>query len=929
MFCRFHLKYIVIILLIFSNLKLSSVPLADKEINNKSPFFEFKNNFEKCIDNDSKSEESSNSWYQRWLWNNQYNFDLFGNEAKQDYSINQNNSKYHIDHNLSDINWVPVGPLVLPPTYEPRSCYGLGRINCVAFHPTDSNTLYIGTPGGGVWKTINGGKTWKPLTDNLSTLAVSSIAVDPKNPDIVYFASGDVDTGYLSDGNAQGVFKSIDGGITWKQTDLVKDSKFQNSLLRKIIINPVNTSFLLAAGKRGIWRSDDAGDTWKFILDSVITDIELNPSNPNIVFAAMVYLNSNQGMTGVMKSTNFGATWQLLKTGMPERDEIGRLELAVTPADPKYIYALGVFVGNKDYSKWGGLHSVYLSTDEGDTWKVQSTYKTAPNFLGAYNGDSNDTRGQGTYDLVLIADPIDKNKIYAGGTNSWMSTDAGATWDITGFWIYCFGPSIHADHHYAAYNPLNKYFYWANDGGIYRTKEIKQGSKDWITDWVDRWEENIKPNAPDFKFPTKWENITDGLAISEFYRIALCRDVPYVVTGGTQDNSCFLDNQGNWVNYIANYDGMETMVDNKDPDLIYGVWQYGGLCRSSDGGKNITKRLADTIIYKLNESGNWVTPVGMDPLNSNNIYIGFRNLYGSANKGDTWQKTFNLDSFANDSSNKASISIIKNSYNSSKHLSIYKNAQWVEYPSSKSWHLEPGQFWITSDGGTTWSLTKNNLPVDSVDITSIDYDYYNPSKMWVSFNWNSYGFSTFMTTDGGKNWSNISKKNGNGIVIRTMVHQPNSLRNALYAGTNKGIYYTDDSLTEWIPFNKNLPNCIVNKLVIQYQTNEIYAGTYGRGIWKTSLLPDNVKEQKNIQSEVSISPNPSNGKFNIKFEENTLVNSDELQIIITDVTGRKVYETKKSTATEINIECDLSAGDYYIHLISNQKKFFGKLIIIK
>jgi len=899
-------------------------------------YFQIKSLYEKVISSENKNNEESNNWIKRWLWDTRLDINSDGSfrqfVTRVNPNANENKSMNGRNKTLSQTNWIPVGPEVVPKTYEPRSCYSLGRINCIAFHPSDTNIYYIGTPGGGVWKST--GKfpnRWTPLTDNLPTLAVSDIAVDPVNPDIVYFASGDIDANGMTSDNARGIYKSTDGGLNWVETSLLSAQNFNNSLLRRILINPKKTNELIAAGRRGIWKSKDAGVTWTFILDSLITSLEMNTKNPNTLYAAMGTVSNYYGSAGIIKSTDFGDTWFELNTGITPKGEISRMAIAISSADTNYIYALGVYSNTNNYGRFGGLHSFYQSTDAGNTWHVNADYTTSVNFLGVFNGDSTDVSGQGTYDLVLQADPYNRNKVYAGGTNLWMSENGGKDWDIAGFYIYCFGPCLHADHHYAAFNPLNQYLFWCNDGGVYRTKEIKSGSKDWITNWVDRYDEIAKPGAPDYKFPTVWENLTDGLAITEFYRIGLCKNTSGVVVGGSQDNSCYYNNSGDWVNYIANYDGMDAMIDHYNPKIIYGVWQNGGLCKSVDGGKNITKRMADTLM-NLGERGNWVTPIGMDPINSNTIYIGFRNFWKSTNGGFFWEKAFNIDSCENDSSNKSSITIVKNSYNNSKYLSIFKESTWAYFSGSNQWFRVPGELWISKDGGNSWSLSIKGLPLDSMNIISIDYDYYNPEIMWAGVYSNYNNINLYKSIDGGKSWSDISKPIQSGILIKTIVHQPNSLTNAVYAGTNHGVYYTDDILEQWVRFSDNLPNAIIDELEIDKNSGELYAGTYGRGIWKTNLLPDDVKDEKIINPNLSIFPNPSDGNFSIVLLSENINITGNINIKILDVTGRRVFEDKANindNSYNFELKTGLESGVYFIQILIDGKSYSGKIVVKK
>ncbi|MBM2816923.1 MAG: hypothetical protein HW421_3685 [Ignavibacteria bacterium] len=931
----FILKILIqtIFLIVIMSLNIHAQPNKPSNTSIEPGYFMIKDNYEKILKSKVDSYGENNNWIHRWLWNNRMDFYPDGRfiRVSQEELLTQGKTLGKKDnHILSQYNWIPVGPINIPPSYEPRSCYSMGRVNCIAFHPTNPDIFWIGTPGGGIWKTVNSGKSWIPLSDKLSTLAISYIAVDPKNPDILYAATGDFDTGGMSDANAQGVFKSSDGGLTWGATSLLGESTFKSSLLKKIIINPQNTAQLITAGKRGIWKSTDEGITWKSVCDSTIMDLEMNPKEPNILYNAFSQIWGTR-ISGIMKSTDFGDSWIELNSGLPRNGEVSRIDLAVSPVDPEYLYAICV------NSRTNGFHSFYSSTDAGNSWIRKAIMDSTNNMLGAWGADSTDIGGQGSYDLVLLPDPVNKNKLYSGGVNIWISDNGGSDWDIASFWIYSFGVSIHADHHFAAYNQLDKKFYWCNDGGVYRTKEILPGSKTWIRDWIDKHNENTKPGVPDFKFPTVWENLSDGLAITEFYRMSLCKNTPNVLAAGSQDNSCYYYSSGDWLNYIPNYDGMETMIAHDNPKVFYGVWQFGGLCKTTDGGKTLSVRLADTISNK--ERGAWITPTAMDPFNSETIFIGFKNLWRSKNGGYFWERMNYFDSLAPLSNNKGSLTIVKVSPVNAGCLSIFKEIFWYR-DSTQTWKPSPGELWITEDSCKTWKKSTNGLPVDSINIISLVYDNQDPKKIWAATYTYINKINTYLTTDGGDSWKDISKPVPPGILIKTIVHQPNSQRNTLYAGTNHGVYFTDDSSDKWEPFSENLPNGIINELEIQYGTNELFAATYGRGVWKTNLLPLSVEDDLPINSSFNIYPNPTKGEISINIVEPLHPTNDvktlhatSLQIItikLIDIMGRILQEKKFITETmplTLNINPNLNEGIYFIQLESGGKNYSTKLII--
>jgi hypothetical protein len=217
-----------------------------------------------------------------------------------------------------------------------------------------------------------------------------------------------------------------------------------------------------------------------------------------------------------------------------------------------------------------------------------------------------------------------------------------------------------------------------------------------------------------------------------------------------------------------------------------------------------------------------------------------------------------------------------------------------------------------------------------MNIISIDYDYNNPRKIRAAVNTWYSNINTYITTDGGETWKDISKPITGGSMIRTIVHQPNSERNILYAGTNKGVYYTDDSLDKWVLYSDNLPNCIINELEIQNSTNELFAATYGRGVWRTNALPNDVKEIETPSPAVMIYPNPTSGDFTISISSAEAVTSSNLNLNIIDVTGRIVYEEKLGTDTQTKlIKPNLNNGIYFVQLDMNGRNYSAKLVVMK
>ena len=866
--------------------------------------------------------------YDRTLWNlrSQLNPDGSILRPGQFKEINRqfNNQNKKGDAQLYGSGWVPVGPTELSIAYDTVSGHCQGRLNHIAFHPTDSNTFWVSSPNGGIWKTEDAGANWAPMDDQLPTLCMTSVAVDPNNPDVLYAATGDYDnSSWINNGKALGVFKSTDGGLNWEATGLSYLAEgFSYSYIRKIFVHPDNSDKLLAAGSRGIWVSDDGGSRWEQIIDTLaVADIEQDPSNPDVFYAATRFYSLwpgyNYSNTYILKTTDFGTSWTTLDSKIPMDGAVSRVELAIAPTDPDYVYALAVDYRDRDF------YGLYRTTDAGETWTVRADYTDNNNILGWYTGDQDDQSGQGYYDLTLLVDKNDKDKIYTGGVNLWESSDGGESWQIISLWINAFGPSIHADQHFMNYNPVDGYYYVCNDGGVFRTQEIEGVSPSWISDWIDPATENVKEGFPGLSFPTEWENLTSGLAITEFYRIGLSRDNPGYVCGGAQDNSCFYYNNSEWINYVTNYDGMEAFISHDDPEAIYGSAQYGILFRSDDGGKNQYRKLTDTIINTEGRGG-WVTPFLMDPVNSDIIYAGFKNVWRSTNRGDDWELFFNLNPVTISSLNINAMAIAPNNPD----IMLVSKPNQPYYDSTLVHEL-----WYTGDGGENWESLREGLPLDSIDVASIAISATDNNRIWLVLNSGVNGLKILTTGDYTQGWENISKDIPN-ITINKIVHQAGSENNTLYIGTNRGVYFTHDEMDLWLPLNDNLPNIDVRDLEIDYNSNKLYAGTYGRGIWMTDLLPaenyvsDLVREKPSFK----VYPNPSNGLFHIELKDSAMVynKKEDLKLEIVDIFGNSVYsEELPHQNVDMELNPDLISGKYFIKISSGIRMKVKSIVITK
>ncbi|MFK7907928.1 MAG: WD40/YVTN/BNR-like repeat-containing protein, partial [Chitinophagales bacterium] len=505
---------------------------------------------------DGRKIEKGSGWkpFKRWESFTRSRLKADGSKPAPDEVLNEYLATHKSKKSLktsstSNANWEEIGPTYLPAngTGQPN---GVGRLNGIGFHPTDANTIYVGAPQGGVWKTTDAGISWTSTTDELPTLGISSIVVDYDDPDIVYIGTGDRDA---SDAPGLGVWKSTDAGATWASSN----SGMGNRTVGMMVMHPTNSSIILAATSGGIYKTTNAGVSWTQEQSGNFKDIEYKPTDPNTVYAA--------ASGSFYRSTNAGDSWTLLNStqGIPDAY---RMVIAVTPDNPSVVYALA--------SNSGSFKAMYKSTNSGASFSTQST---TPNILD-WSTDGSGNSGQAWYDLCIAVDPNDETIVYVGGINIFKSTNSGQNWTINAHWVGSGGADdIHADQHALEYSPVNDYLYNGNDGGIYFTNN---GG----TTWTDR---------------------SSGLGIAQIYKIGQSATEKDLVINGYQDNGTAVYD-GDWRTEIGG-DGMECVIDHSDSNYQYGALYYGDVRRSTNNGFSFGT-IAANGVNGINESGAWVTP---------------------------------------------------------------------------------------------------------------------------------------------------------------------------------------------------------------------------------------------------------------------------------------------------------------------------------
>jgi photosystem II stability/assembly factor-like uncharacterized protein len=710
---------------------------------------------------DNGKKQKAHGWkqFKRWeyLWESQIDIKTGKFPDVNPLETYQKWEKTHGQNVTKSANWQVMGPNSSDGGYA-----GIGRINTIGFHPDNNNTYWIGAPAGGLWKTTDNGNTWTNLTDNNPVLGVSDILVfdDFATTNTIYIATGDRDAW---DNRSVGVLKSTDGGSTWNATDL-SYTLSQNMMVNRLLGDPSDNQTIIAATSGGVYKTIDGGTTWDNQLTSIsFKDMEYKPGDFSIMYGST-------GSGSVYKTDDNGQTWtETLSTGR------SRVELAVTPANNAIVYAI---VANYD----NGLYGIYKSTDSGDSFtQVWDGTQPYQNLLGWYNGD--DDGGQGWYDLAIAASPIDENVLLIGGVNSWKSEDGGNSWDLSGHWYGGYGgQEVHADVHMLKFRE-NGDLFQTNDGGIYiSTSSGEAGS------WIDK---------------------TNGMEISQIYKLSVSQTNDDEVIIGLQDNGTKLTWDGNWADVMGG-DGMECLIDYSNENIQYGTIYYGQIDRTLNHWQSSSDVSASS-------NGAWVTPFVIDPNNPTVLYAGYANLFKSTNRGDNWTQISNI-----------------NSSNKLRSIALSQSDPGVIYTA------DTYSIYKSINDGENWENITNGLPGSNA-ITNIAVKNDDPNTVWVTLG--GYDANAiYESTNGGESWTNISA--GLPELPATSVVQNTLISNEvhLYISTRIGIYFKKGT-DNWVSYNTNLPNVRVSELEIYYDYNNINncklrAATYGRGLWESPLYFD-------------------------------------------------------------------------------------------
>lgn len=680
-----------------------------------------------------------------------------------------------------------------------------GRIADFAVDPANPARYFVAVCCGNVWRTTNSGTTWTPVFDDQGSYSIGCVALDPRNPLVVWIGTGE-NNSQRSVGYGDGLYKSLDGGDSWEKVGLENSEH-----IAKILIDPRDSDVVYVAaqgplwnpgGDRGLHKTTDGGKSWELILEidenTGVTDVVMDPRDPDVLFAASyqrrrhvwVLIDGGPG-SGIHKSVDGGKTWTELAKGLPSGD-MGRIGLAVSPADPDIVYAI---IEAADEGS-----GFYRSTDSGVNWEKRSDHiSTSPQYY-----------------QEIVADPVDPEKVYSLDTVSKVTHDGGATFENLG------REGRHVDDHALWIDPRNTdHLIIGGDGGIYETWDA---GKNW----------HFKANLP----------------VTQFYRVCVDNDLPfYNLYGGTQDNNTIggpsrtINRAGitnsDWF-ITKGGDGFEPQVDPENPDIVYSQMQHGGLVRYD-------RRSGERIDIQPKESPgdppnkwNWNSPLLISPHSPTRLYFACQRLYRSDDRGDSWIPV------SGDLTRQIDRNRLKvmgrvwgvNTVAKNRNTSWYGSIVFVDESPLREGLLyagtDDGLIQVSPDGGGTWRRIETVRGVPEMSYVScVRASLHDENTVYATFDNHKKGdFLPYVqkSTDRGGSWTSISGDLPERGTVYTLV-EDHVRPGLLFVGTEFGVFFTVDDGERWIQLKNGIPTTVIRDLDIQRRESDLVVASFGRGFY--------------------------------------------------------------------------------------------------
>ena len=730
-------------------------------------------------------------------------------------------------------NWMQLGPGNVG-----------GRTRALVIAPSNPNTMFAAGVAGGVWKTTNGGTSWSAIGDILPNLAISTLAVDPLNPNIIYAGSGEGFFNFDAQRGA-GIFKSVDGGASWGLIASPVDY-FGFDYINKIIISPNNHERLYAGTRSGVWLSVDGGSTWTAVFlptaNGGCVDLAIRSDrSTDYVFAAIGTFTHSF----VATNTDAAGSGTWIADGLPDFFGLGRISLALAPSNQNIVYALASEYFNVFTDPQGpgpfqyGLHALYRSTDGGVNWttRVSNTSGIKLNrvllsnplydFLTECGFPGPDVLlNQGWYDNVIAVDPADPNRVWVGGIDLLRSDDGGVNWGLGSFW---WGGTtdphfVHADQHAIVFHPqyngsTNQVMFVANDGGIFRTNNARASV---ATAALGGTAACNTANTS-----VTWSRLNNTYGVPQFsFGLPYPDDTAYF--GGTQDNGTIRGADATGINAwstILGGDGGSVAIDRNNTSVLYAENTGLSIQKSTNAGASFASAI--TGITESPSKFLFISPFTMDPSNSQRLWTGGMQLWRTVDGAAHWVQATDAE------------------YTFSPYSSIAvapTNPNCLAAGSSDGYVISTTSA-LTADSSQHFLWTQRIIRDGYV--SSVAYDPIHPSIIYAtysSFNTQITDNHVYRSTDSGFSWTGIDGTPGTrlpDIPVHSIVVDPAATTH-LYIGTDLGVFVSLDWGQSWARENSGFTDVITESLAMNSfsGTNSLYGFTHGRGAWRVKV-PDN------------------------------------------------------------------------------------------
>ncbi|HEV2387532.1 MAG TPA: hypothetical protein VGS20_09775 [Candidatus Acidoferrales bacterium] len=708
-----------------------------------------------------------------------------------------------------------------------------GRIDAFAVPEGEPNVIYVASATGGVWKSVNGGTTWKPVFDQEPVSSIGAIAIAPSDPSIVWVGTGEANNRQSSSWG-DGVYRSTDAGNSWTHMGL--DDTLQIS---RIAIDPTNSQVVYVAAlgdlwgpnqARGLYKTSDGGKTWTKVLsideNTGIADVEMEPKSPGTLYAAAyerrrtVYgMNGGGPASALYKTTDGSATWKKLVKGLPYENggDTGRIGVSIYPRDPRIVYARVEYGGGGAMGGGG----VYRSEDAGDSWEKMSEVDPRPSYFSQ-----------------ILVDPNNYLRVWLPGGGLAHSDDGGKTFQPN--------PSqqglqtIHADFHAVWIDPDNSHYMIAgSDGGVYISRD---GG-------------------------VKWDYI-NTIPVGQVYQVATDTENPYHICGGFQDNGSWCGpvrtrnpkgiTNDDWYR-VMDGDGFYVVPDPKDPNIVFVEAQGGKLIRLNRQTNEWTpiRPLPDKISdppYRWQ----WNSPLVATAAGS--LYAGANVVFKSTDEGNTWAKISPDLTTHIDPANLPILGVMPSSkmlerdYGVSSYpcltaISVSPLSEKVIWAGA-----EDGSLQVTRDGGQNWTSVAGGAGLPKATyVSSITASRFAEGTAYVTFDGHrngDYGIYVFRTDDYGKTWQQITQglpnDRGTALVIREDPYN----RDLLFLGSEFALHASFDRGSNWIPLKMGLPPVLVDDITVEPRSHDLVLATHGRAFW----VLDDIRPLEQLNPNVLSSP---------------------------------------------------------------------------